>query len=48
MKYPKFEKNSPVIALNVLNAKKKKIYPANVSRHNSKLNKIIPLITQNK
>ena len=33
--WKKFEKNNLTIALNVLYAKKDKIYPAYVSKHNS-------------
>ena len=38
-----FEKNKPTIALNVLYARNKKIYPASVSKHNSNREKQIHL-----
>ena len=33
--WKKFEKNNVTIALNVLYAKKEKIYPGDISKHNS-------------
>ena len=46
--WKKFEKNNVTLALNVLFAKKEKIYPANVSKPNSNLEKqVILLIISN-
>ena len=42
--WTKFEKNNITIALNVLYAKKEKIYPAYVSKHNSNLKKQVILL----
>ena len=39
-----YEKNNLTIALNVLYAKKKKIYPAYVSKHNSNREKQVILL----
>ena len=45
--WKKFKKNNVTIALNVLYAKKEKIYPAYVSKHNSNREKqVILLMTQ--
>ena len=47
--WKKFEKNNVTIALNVLYAKKEKIYPACVSKHNSNCEKqFILLMTSNR
>ena len=47
--WKKFEKNNVTIALNVLYAKKEKIYPAYVSKHNSNREKqVILLMISNK
>ena len=46
--WKKFEKNNVTIALNVLYAKKEKIYPAYVSKHNSNREKqVIFLMIRN-
>ena len=43
-----FEKNNVTIALNVLYAKKEKIYPAYVSKHNSNIERqVIVLMISN-
>ena len=42
--WSKFEKNNVTIALNVLYAKKEKIYPAYVSKHNSNCEKQVILL----
>ena len=42
--WKKFEKNNIIIALNVLYAKNEKIYPAYVSKHNSKREKQVTLL----
>ena len=42
--WKKFEKNNVTIALNVLYAKKEKIYPAYVSKHNSNREKQVILL----
>ena len=42
--WKKFEKNNVTIALNVLYAKKEKIYPAYVSKHNSNCEKQVILL----
>ena len=42
--WKKFEKNNRTIDLNVLYAKKEKIYPAYVSKHNSNLEKQVILL----
>ena len=43
-----FEKNNPIIALNILNTKKKKLCPVYISNINSNCEKqIIPLIIRN-
>ena len=42
--WKKFEKNNVTIALNVLYAKKEKIYPAYVSKHNSNREKQVALL----
>ena len=39
-----YEKNNLIIALNVLYAKKEKIYPAYVSKHNSNREKQVILL----
>ena len=45
----KIEKNNLTIVLNVLYAKKEKIYPVYVSKNNSKRGKqVIPLMTPNR
>ena len=45
----KFEKNNVTIALNILYAKKEKIHPASVSKHNSNREKqVILLIISNR
>ena len=46
--WKEFEKNNVIIALNVLYAKKEKIYPAYVSKHNSNYEKqVIHLMISN-
>ena len=46
--WKKFEKNNVTIALNILYAKKEKIYPAYISKHNSNCEKqVIPLMVLN-
>ena len=42
--WKKFEKNNLTIALNVLYAKREKIYPAHVSKHNSNREKQVILL----
>ena len=42
--WKKFEKNNVTIALNVLYAKKEKIYPAYISKHNSNRGKQVILL----
>ena len=42
--WKKFEKNNLAIALNVLYAKREKIYPAHVSKHNSNREKQVILL----
>ena len=42
--WKKFEKNNVTIALNVLHAKKEKIYPTYVSKHNSNREKQVILL----
>ena len=41
--WKKFEKNKRTIALNVLHAKKEKVYPAYISKHNSSREKQVTL-----
>ena len=43
--WQRFDKNNRKIALNVLYAKKEKIYPAYVSKHNSNRGKQVILLT---
>ena len=42
--WKKFEKNNVTIALNVLYAKKEKIYPAYVSKHNANREKQVTFL----